>query len=202
MTDEGALSLGPAALLAETARVLSGAAYRVERDAEKLLSLPSDRALLAEDKYGVVAVVIYDTWRDLARGWREAQAQVVELISERLTRLDRKAWDGYLVLLTPALAAEEEATVHEIRYDTSRIRKIVATGEDIRSLSDIDRTLLPLLPLTQEPVELGEEASPLDEWPERLAAHGVAPELVVVAVDAFKQRRPIVQELQRSLGAT
>lgn len=201
MTDDGALTLGPAALLAEVARTLANAAYRVERDAEKLLNLPSDRALLAEDKYGVVAVVIYDTWRDLARGWREAQAHVVELISERLTRLERKAWDGYLVLLTPALAAEEEATVHEIRYDTSRVRKIVATGEEIRSLSDIERTLLPLLPLSQEPVELGEEGSPLDVLPERLAAHGVAPELVAVAVDAFKQRRPIVQELQRSLGA-
>jgi hypothetical protein len=158
MIDDGEVALAPAALLAEAAGVLVGASYRVERDAERILDLPSERAFIAEDKYGVVVVAVYDTWGELARGWRSAQARAVEVLSERFTRLDRKAWDGYLILLTPGLAADEHAMVHEIRYDTGRIRKIVATGEDIRALSDVERTLLPLLPLTQSSV--GTEKTP------------------------------------------
>jgi hypothetical protein len=199
MIENGGVTLPPAAIIAEAASVLSAASYRVDRDAEKMLDIPSERAFLAEDKYGVVVVVVYDTWGELVRGWRSAQARAVEVISDQFTRLDRKAWDGYLILLTPALAAQDDATVHEIRYDTTRIRKIVATGEDIRSLKDIERTLLPLLPLTQGAVELDEDASPLDALPERLAEHGVARELVQTALDAFKEHRPIVQELQRHL---
>lgn len=198
MIDDG-VPLAPAAVLAEASSLLSAASYRVERDAEEILDLPSERAFVAEDKYGVVIVAVYDTWGELARGWRSAQARAVDVISDRFTRLDRKAWDGYLILITPALAAEDDRTVHEIRYDTGRIRKIVATGEDIRSLSDVERTLLPLLPLTQGTVELEDDVSPLDELPERLEQHGLAHELVKTAVDAFKEHRPIVQELRRHL---
>jgi hypothetical protein len=91
--------------------------------------------------------------------------------------------------------------VHEIRYDTSRIRKIVATGEDMTSLNDIERTLLPLLPLAQDGIDLEEEQSPLDELPERLERTGIARELAETAVAAFKDHRPIVQELHRRLAA-
>jgi hypothetical protein len=197
----GGIALTPAALLAEAASVLSAASYRVDRDAEELLDLPSERAFVAEDKYGIVVVVVYDTWSDLARRWRSAQARSVDVLSDRFTRLDRKAWDGYLILLTPALAAEADATVHEIRYDTSRIRKFVGTGEDIHSLNDVERILLPLLPLAQETVEVEEDSSPLDELPERLERSGVARDLVKSAVDAFKAHRPIVQEISRHLSS-
>ena len=61
MIDDGGIPLAPAPLLAEAARVLTTASYRVERDAEKLLDLPSERAFIAEDKYGVVVVVVYDS---------------------------------------------------------------------------------------------------------------------------------------------
>jgi hypothetical protein len=199
MIDDGGIGLTPVALLAEAADVLSVASYRVERDAERFLNISPERAFIAEDKYGVVVVVVYDTWHDLARGWPSAQARAVDLLSDRFTRLDRKAWDGYLVLLTPALVAEADATVHEIRYDTSRVRKIVGTGEDIRSLSDVERTLLPLLPLVQDAVEVDEGASPLQELPERLE-QSVPRDLVEAAVHAFSEHRPIVEELHRHLA--
>jgi hypothetical protein len=192
--------LGPAAVLAEAARVLSSANYRLERETEKKLDLPSERALLAEDKYGVVVVVVYDTWRELASAWREAQAAAVEALSARFSRLDRKAWDGYLVLLTPALATDHDATVHEIRYDTSRIRKIVATGDDLVSLNDVERALLPLLPLAQNESDIDEAQSPLDELPEQLEQTGIARELAETAVAAFRAHRPIVHELHRHLS--
>jgi hypothetical protein len=200
MIDEPDLALAPAALVAEAASVLVAGGYRVDRGTESTLGLRSERALIAEDKYGVVVVVIYDTWRDLAGAWRSAQADAVEIMSSRFTRLDRKAWDGYLVLLTPALAIDGDTTVHEIRYDTSRVRKLVATGEDLRSLSDVGRALLPLLPLRQDDVDLEDIASPLDELPDRLEKHsGIERSLAEAAVTAFKDHRPIVEALQQQL---
>src|SRR5438270_11856413 len=117
--------LTPAAILAEAARLLAAAGYHVDRDTESKLRLPPERALLAEDKYGVVALVVYDTWNDLTESWAPAQASIVDAVSKAYTRLDRKAWDGYLVLLTPALPDGGDITPQQIRYDTSRIRKLV-----------------------------------------------------------------------------
>jgi hypothetical protein len=197
LTEDTGTTLSPAALLAEAEAVLSAGSYRLDRDTESL-GLPSERALIAEDKYGVVVIAVYDTWSELREGWRSAQAQTVEVLSSQFTRLDRKAWDGYLVLLTAALAVEDDATVHEIRYDTSRIRKLVATGDDLRSLNDVERILLPLLPLTQDEM-VEEQLSPLDELPERLEGAGIARNLAETAVAAFRDHRPIVEELQRQL---
>src|SRR5215218_5238648 len=108
--------LTPATILAEAANVLTGAGYHVDRQTEAKLRLPPERALLAEDKYGVVAVVVYDTWSELVASWAPAQASIVDALSLAYTRLDRKAWDGYLVLLTPALSAGTETSAQEIRY--------------------------------------------------------------------------------------
>lgn len=197
MTDEQP-SLLPATILAEAARVLEKGGYHVQRSTESELGLPSERALLAEDKYGVVVLVVYDTWSDLNASWRDAQASVVEALSRRFTRLDRKAWDGYLVALTPALVSEGE-TVHQIRYDTTRVRKLVATGEELRTLGDIERTLLPLLPLAEAELPADDATSLLDQLPSHLEAAGVSSELAAAAVRAFKQHEPIVAALDKEL---
>jgi len=194
--------LTPATILAEIANVLAAGGYRVDRATESKLRLPQERALLAEDKYGIVAVVVYDTWADLAGSWAPAQASIVDAVSKAYTRLDRKAWDGYLVLLTPAFPSEGEITPQQIRYDTSRIRKLVATGDDLRSISDISRVLAPLLPLALDTAELSESQSLLDELPNRLAQAGIPPDVADVAVAAFRSQRPIVEELHRHLEAT
>lgn len=191
--------LTPATILAEAANVLSAGGYRVDRATELKLRLPPERALLAEDKYGIVAVVVYDTWTDLAASWAPAQASIVEAVSNAYTRLDRKAWDGYLVLLTAAYPSEGDVTPQQIRYDTTRIRKLVATGDDLRSISDISRVLAPLLPLTLDTAEIGESPSLLDELPLRLAEAGIPTDVAEVAVAAFRSQRPIVEELHRHL---
>ena len=193
--------LTPAAILAEAARVLAVAGYHIGRDTESKLKLPPERALLAEDKYGVVTVVVYDTWADLVASWAPAQASIVDAVSKEYTRLDRKAWDGYLVLLTPALTEAAETTAQQIRYDTSRVRKLVATGDDLRSLSDVSRALAPLLPLALDAAET-DEKSLLEELPVRLEEAGIARELAEVTVDAFRNHRPIVEELHRHLEGT
>jgi hypothetical protein len=191
--------LTPAAMLAETARVLAIAGYTVDRQTDSKLGLPPERALLAEDKYGVVTTIVFDTWSELVESWVNAQAVVIEAVSRFYTRLDRKAWDGYLVLLTPAFPGEDETSAHEIRYNTSRIRKLVGTGDDLRSVSDISRVLAPLLPLSVDTVEIAHSQSLLDELPERLEQGGISRELAELAVDAFKTHRPIVEEIHRYL---
>jgi hypothetical protein len=200
VTNGPEFELTPAAILAEAAEVLSSAGYHLERDSEALLQLPSERSFLAEDKYGVVAVVVFDTWRELAGQWQLAQASIVDTVSREYTRIDRKAWDGYLVLLTSALPDEGDETAQEIRYDTRRVRKIVAAGNDIRSLSDVERVLLPLLPLSPETVEVGDSQSLLAELPDRLEDAGVSRDIAQVAVDAFTNHKPIVQEIHRYLS--
>jgi len=61
----------------------------------------------------------------------------VNVISENIGHAEWKAWDGYLVLLTPGLAPSEEANIEAVRYDTTRLRKLVATGEDLRNPTDV-----------------------------------------------------------------
>ena len=193
--------LTPATILAEAANVLAAGGYRVDRATESKLRLPPERALLAEDKYGIVALIVYDTWADLVASWVPAQAAVVDAVSKVYTRLDRKAWDGYLVLLTPAFSSEGDVTPQQIRYDTNRIRKLVATGDDLRSISDISRVLAPLMPLAFDTAEISETHSLLDELPSRLVEAGISPDVADVAVSAFRNQRPIVEELHRHLEA-
>jgi len=194
--------LTPAAILAEGARVLAAAGYHVDRSTESKLKLPPERALLAEDKYGIVALVVYDTWTDLTASWAPAQASIVEALSTTYTRLDRKAWDGYLVLLTPALPDAGETTAQHIRYDTHRTRKLVATGDDLQSLSDVSRVLAPLLPLELDTAAIRDTQSLLDELPNHLVEAGIPHDLADVAVAAFRNQKPIVQELYQHLEAT
>ena len=100
-----------------------------------------------EDPYGIVAVHVFDSWRQLTEQWPVAQGRLVELISEHLTRPEPKAWEGYLVLLTPGLLPPTQRTrLNDLRYDTHRVRKLVATGDDLATLEDVQGTLLPLSP--------------------------------------------------------
>lgn len=59
-----------------------------------------------------------------------------------------QAWDGYLVLLTPSLQPSSTWTEGtEIRYNTSRVRKLVGTCDDLKSLRDVQNILQPVLPV-------------------------------------------------------
>jgi hypothetical protein len=150
---------------------------------------------LFEDPYGIVAVVAFETWGDLAREWPDAQGRLVELISEHLTRPEPKSWDGYLVLLTPGLVpSTARSQLAEIRYDTNRLRKLVATGDELRTLDDVEQVLLPLLPLE---VESQVESGPalLERLPALLAERGIDAGAARVAVDAFTSNQSILERL-------
>ena len=134
-------------LLASVRETLGSAGYQeIAPDPEGNWS--SDRTRLFEDQYGVVGIVVFDTWAGLESGWAKEQESLVALMSRHFAAADAKAWDGYLVLLTPAtIDPEARPVLSDIRSDTNRVRKFVSTGEELRSLADVESVLRPLLPL-------------------------------------------------------
>jgi hypothetical protein len=151
---------------------------------------------LYEDKYGIVAIVAFETWSDLSAKWMEAQATLVALISQHLTRNEAKAWDGYLVLLTPnprPAAATEEAS--RIDRDTSRVRKLLASGDELKTVSDVESVLLPLLPLTIGGALDDRPESVLEMLPAVLERRSFEKEHIQILIKAFTDHEPLVESL-------
>ncbi len=181
-------------ILAAASEYLTDGGYR-RIDSVDLGKLAKTGARLFEDAYGIVAVVVYDTWRELSESWPEAQAALVEVISQYVGQSEAKAWDGYLVLCAPGvLASEARFEPTEIRYNTSRVRKLVAAGDELRTLSDVERSLLPLLPLEAD-VELKDQESALEVLPELLSQRGLPQQAVRVVIQAFLEQLPILESL-------
>ena len=144
-----------------------------------------------EDDVSIVGVAQFRTWSVLRDGWLDAQSVLVELLSDRLDRSDPKVWEGYLVLLTldrPASSSE----VDEIRRDTARLRKIVATGNDLTTVSQVEEALLPVLPLTDGELRHSTD-SILNRLPGLLSSKGVDENLALRVVDAFENDRPLME---------
>lgn len=160
---------------------------------------PTDAARLYEDALGIVAVVVYETWVELDRTWPEAQATLVEIISRHIGQGDAKAWEGYLVLMTPARpTSSEEDSAERIRYNVQRIRKLIATGRELNNLDDVRRLFLPLLPLTPE-IDATRTTSVLDQLPTLLKRRGVSARIAEEMKNAFTEHQPLLDRLH-SLG--
>ena len=192
------MSLNPTTLLASSAEFLTEAGYRLVA-AESARDWQTANAKLFEDRYSLVGVVVYDTWRELAEGWPDAQARLVDTMATRLSRTEPKTWDGYVVLLTPGYSGTNSRNVSLIRYDTTRVRKFVATGEDLKALGDVKRALLPLLPLST--VRLEPFRDKLAVLKEALATRGIAPDDAERVILAFSKNEPILLALYRSPNA-
>jgi hypothetical protein len=186
-------------LIAAATQILVDGGYALIPLDEAVLGAAGSRCF--EDTYGVVAVVVYSTWSDLANSWFEAQAQLIDLMSRNLSEGDPKAWEGYLVLMTPGVPdLPNSDDVDAIRYDTTRLRKFVATGDDMSTLTDIDRVLSPLLPLSAEPQTAAEETV-LEHLPDLLAKSGVDRNFVRAIVSAYRTQRPLLEALDEARRA-
>ena len=73
-------SLTVEAILAESSRLLRDAEYQVVRD-QQIDGLRPERLLLAEDRYAVVMLDVFDTWTELEQMWAEAEARYSDLIA-------------------------------------------------------------------------------------------------------------------------
>jgi hypothetical protein len=174
-------------------RALTAAGYRPIEDVG--WDAWSNSARAYEDEYGVVAVFIFDSVGSLDREWISAQTSLVELMTQHMSRDEAKSWDGYLALLTTASAdGPQQRRLNEIRRDTSRVRKLVATRDQINSLAGVGRSLLPLLPLD---LELGVllPKSALDVLPDLLAQNGIPVSTSRALVDAFDRQTSLMRAL-------
>lgn len=181
-------------LIAAASMSLEAGGYSRVSD-DKLGGWAIGDARLYEDPYSVVSLIVYEAWSELASSWTDAQAELVELMSAYMTSADPKSWEGYLVLLTPGSATGDEVqSLSSIRYDISRVRKLVGTGDELKQISDVERTLLPLLPLEAAPSGDG-EGSVLDLLPSLLAGQGIEAGAVESIIDAFAAQQPLVESL-------
>jgi len=144
-----------------------------------------------EDPVSIVGAVQYQSWGELRDEWIEAQSVLVDLLSQRLDRSDPKSWEGYLVLLTLDQPTDP-AEVDEIRRDTTRLRKVVATGADMSQVSHVEDALLPVIPLLDGTLRSG-SGSILDRLPELLKAKHIDPNLTRQVVEAFEQDRSALE---------
>jgi|SRR5271156_2041639 len=184
-------------LIASASQVLLEGGYRQINGRFPEWGTPTSR--LFEDEYSVVGIAIFDTCEELLRTWPDVQAVLIDVISRHVGSQESKSWDGYLVLLTPALAPSESEAVEAVRYNTTRLRKLVATGDDLKIPSDVERVLRPLLPLRQERGGQGQESA-LDLLPRLLAAQQIPAEVTRVLVDAFRQQSPLLERLHQQRG--
>jgi hypothetical protein len=151
---------------------------------------------LFEDEYGVVGIVVFDTCAELLRTWPDMQASLVEVISRHVGKEEAKSWDGYLVLLSPGIAPSETAAVDEVRYNTTRLRKLVATAGDLKDPTDVERVLRPLFPLPQERANIGQESA-LDLLPRLLAEQKISEGVTRALVEAFREQSPLLERLHQ-----
>lgn len=190
------MTLSAVQALAEATSVLKRGGYRPIEPPD----VWPTTARVFEDPYGIVALRVYDTWQQLKADWADAQGMLVELISASVGRGEPKAWEGYLVLfaLGPMLDSERRELV-ELRYNTNRVRKLVATSEDLGSLADVQTALLPLLPLqVDEPRD--SSGGLLGRLPDLLAERGIDRKLTATAVDAFSRNESAMQRLHQLGG--
>jgi|SRR6266850_2997220 len=186
-------------LIAGSSAVLEAAGYRaVSREAST--EVPGSVRLF-EDPYAIVGIGVFDTFTELRHTWPEVQGFMVDLMSRSLVQGDAKAWDGYLVLLTPGIPdRDSEVDAEAIRSDTVRLRKLVATGTELLEPSDVERVLLPLLPIGPELRVQDSGASVLDLLPDVLSRKGIPAEATAAVMKAFEEQRPLLEGLHEIIS--
>lgn len=196
MTDSS-LGFTTTDLIAAASQVLLEGGYRQISGRFPDWGTPTSR--LFEDEYSIVGIAVFETCKELLQTWPDVQAALVDVISRHVGNQESKSWDGYLVLLTPGLAPSESEAIEAVRYNTTRLRKLVATGDELKLSTDVERVLRPLLPLGLERTSLGQESA-LDLLPRLLANHNISEEVTRVLVNAFRQQSPLVEQLHQQRG--
>ena len=118
-------------------RVLIDGGY--QQISQRFKKWDTSTSRLFEDEYNVVGIGIFDTCGELLQAWPDLQGSLVDVISSQVGHEEGKSWDGYLVLLTPSVAPSDNAGLEAVRHNTTRLRKLVATGDDLQSPTDVER---------------------------------------------------------------
>jgi hypothetical protein len=113
-------------------------------------------------------VGIFDTAEEMVKSWSNKQATFIQRNAAALRRSNLKAWNCYAILLcAEQVNLEGRQLFAEIEGDLSLTRKIVAEG--ISTQRDLQRALLPILPIQNRALVAASESldleSRLDLWP-------------------------------------
>lgn len=182
-------------LLAKATAELKGGGYSlVSRKGD---DWSANNARLFEDEYNIVGVVVFETCAELLASWPDQQEALVRLISHEVAVGEAKAGDGYLVLLTPGRAPSERERLKDVRYDMSRVRKLVATGEELDQDSDVERVLRPLMPLART-AKVPTNGSSLSVLPDLLSEHKIPKAVTQALIDAFQNEKPLMDAIDEA----
>jgi hypothetical protein len=184
-------------LIVSASHELLGGGYQQINGRFPEWATPTSR--LFENEYSIVGLAVFETCGDLLKSWPDVQGTLVDVISRYIGSQESKSWDGYLVLLTPSLAPSDADAIEAVRYNTTRLRKLVATGDDLKLSADVSRVLRPLLPLQSERTDLGLE-SVLDLLPKLLAADHIPENVTRLLVDAYQKQGPMLEQLHEKHG--
>ena len=184
-------------LIAAASQTLIDGGYR--QIGRKFQEWDTQTSRLFEDEYGVVGIVVFDTCAELIQTWPDVQGTLVDVISRYVGKGESKSWDGYLVLLSPGIAPSRSAVIEDIRRNTTRLRKLVATADELKSPLDVERVLRPLLPLPRERANIAQESA-LDLLPRLLAEQKIPEDVTRVLVEAFREQSPLLERLHQKGG--
>ena len=145
----------------------------------------------------MVGVAVFATCAELLHSWADLQGSLVDVLAQRVGLAENKAWDGYLVLLTIGMAPSGDADIEAVRYDTTRLRKLVATGEDLGVANTLERLLRPLLPLRAEQSSINQRSA-LALLPDLLAERDISRHTTEVLIKAFIDQKPLIEALHQS----
>ncbi|MCS3750513.1 hypothetical protein GGQ19_001682 [Salinibacter ruber] len=187
-------------IIGQVKRTLRDSGYDQHRDSPDRWDAPN--TLLYEDDYGIVGIVVYESISSLLNEWTAAQGALVHVMSEHVTRDQPKSSEGYLVLLTgdcPRESREHDVNqqVNEIRYNTSRVRKLIGTGLSLDTVNDVKHVLDPLLPLDIRD-DTQDNVSVLDLLPE-LLADDVSKEITEAVVESYRELNSPIDALHEKL---
>lgn len=155
-------------------------------------------ARVFESSDALVGLASFETSRELADQWTDAEEALTRFASSRLDAQDPKAWDLYLVLITGDRSVGNEEPIERARIDTRRARKLtVAAGdrpEDSVLGAFVRRQIAGLLPIPEI------ERSPIEDPVEEVASSFGPSSPVPTLVRAYANGEALMSELHRWLN--
>ena len=116
----------------------------------ELVTIGSREALVFEGSSVLGFLFSYDSVEELMKDWMTDSDRAIASYQFGLRRSGIKAWNTYLVLLTPDIPDYGRVvSLGAIEEDLGGTRKIARAG--VQDLADLSAALLPLLPLQSAP---------------------------------------------------
>jgi hypothetical protein len=140
-------------MLLDTELILRDAGFKVERRTES-------NSLIFESANLLGFVCQYQAAADLIERWSADQARFLKQHAAKLRTDPLKAWNIYSIFITPEpVDSEQKQQLEDIEEDFNSTRKIARGG--IGGRSELQRALLPILPISTQLVTPGTEAESL-----------------------------------------